>query len=46
MLTSIFYLDIYDIIIKWKCFNIISKEKIYPQNKIFSYEIIMIIIII
>ena len=40
ILTSIFYLDIYDIIIKPKCFNIILKQKLYPQSKIFSYEII------
>ena len=40
LLTSIFYLDIYDIIIKSKCFCIKSKEKLYPQSKIFSYDII------
>ena len=39
-LTSIFYLDIYDIIIKPKCFNIKFKKKLYPQSKIFSYDII------
>ena len=40
ILTSIFYLDIYDIIIKPKCIGIKLREKLYPQSKIFSYEII------
>ena len=40
ILTSIFYLDIYDIIIKPKCLGIKLKEKLYPQSKIFSYEIL------
>ena len=39
LLTSIFYLDIYDIIIKPKIFCIKLKEKFYPQSKIFSYEL-------
>ena len=39
LLTSIFYLDIYDIIIKPKIFCIKLKEKLYPQSKIFSYEL-------
>jgi len=38
-LTSIFYLDIYDIIIKPKIFCIKLREKLYPQSKIFSYEL-------
>jgi hypothetical protein len=40
ILSSIFYLDIYDIIIKPKCLGIKLKEKLYPQSKIFHYEII------
>ena len=38
-LSTIFYLDIYNIIIKPKCFNFNIKQKLYPQSKIFSYEI-------
>ena len=37
--STIFYLDIYNIIIKPKCFNFNIKQKLYPQSKIFSYEI-------
>ena len=39
ILSTIFYLDIYNIIIKPKCLNIIEKQKLYPQSRIFSYEI-------
>ena len=39
ILSTIFYLDIYNIIIKPKCFNFNIKQKLYPQSKIFSYEI-------
>jgi hypothetical protein len=39
ILSTIFYLDIYNIIIKQKCFNFNIKQKLYPQSKIFSYEI-------
>ena len=39
LLNSIFYLDIYDIIIKPKCLGIKLKEKLYPQSAIFSYEL-------
>jgi len=39
ILSAIFYLDIYNIIIKPKCFNFNIKQKLYPQSKIFSYEI-------
>ena len=39
ILSTIFYLDIYNIMIKPKCFNFNIKQKLYPQSKIFSYEI-------
>ena len=39
ILSTIFYLDIYNIIIKPKCLNIIEKQKLYPQSRIFSYQI-------
>lgn len=39
ILSTIFYLDIYNIIIKPKCLNINEKQKLYPQSRIFSYEI-------
>ena len=39
LLTSIFYLDLYDLIIKPKIFGIKLREKLYPQSKIFSYEL-------
>ena len=40
ILISIFYLDIYDLMIKPKYLNIKITEKLYPQSKIFSYKII------
>ena len=39
ILSTIFYLDVYNVIIKPKCFNFNIKQKLYPQSKIFSYEI-------
>ena len=38
ILISIFYLDIFDLIIKPKCLNINLKEKLYPHSKFFSYK--------
>ena len=40
LLISIFYLDIYDLIIKPKCLNITPIEKLYPHSKIFSYKLL------
>ena len=40
ILISIFYLDIYDIMIKPKIFNQSLNEKLYPHSKVFSYKII------
>ena len=39
-LISIFYLDVYDIIIKPKILNQSLSEKLYPQSALFSYKII------
>ena len=39
LLKSIFYLDIYALIIKPKLLGIKLKEKLYPQSEIFSYEL-------
>ena len=40
ILNSIFYLDIYDLIIKPKFLNKNPKEKLYPQSNFFSYKLI------
>ena len=40
ILISIFYLDLYDIMIKPKIFNQSLTEKLYPYSKVFSYKII------
>lgn len=40
LLISIFYLDIYDLIIRPKCQRIKPIEKLYPQSNIFSYQLI------
>ena len=39
ILSTIFYLDIYSIIVRPRCLHINQKEKLYPQSKIFTYEI-------
>ena len=39
ILSTIFYLDIYSIIVRPKCLHINQKEKLYPQSKIFTYEL-------
>ena len=39
-LNSIFYLDVYDLIVKPKCLNKNPKEKLYPQSNFFSYKLI------
>ena len=39
-LISIFYLDVYDLIIKPKILNQLLSEKLYPQSALFSYKII------
>ena len=40
ILISVFHIDICDVIIKPKFFNVEIKEKLYPQSEIFTYNII------